>query len=239
MTSRRDGVRVNAATTADVSKIQMQRTAARDAAGPSDHGGRRGDSRRRQPERVSHADNHSEVAWWLRHLKRSVLKQDGSVVSIAEAASETGLGDSQPVAGGSMFGRAFDNAANMAASFFTATPFSGEVNFLTTSAFGHGAAGVQRLRAARRRLHVDRRAGGVGPLGRPRVDEPVGCLGVDRRRLVRVACRQPPRLRVRRARTARSSISTRSRARSCCRAPRRPATSRATSARSSAATAGS
>jgi outer membrane receptor protein involved in Fe transport len=37
-----------------------------------------------------------------------------------------------------MFGRAFDNAANMAASFFTATPFSGEVNFLTTSAFGPG-----------------------------------------------------------------------------------------------------
>ena len=38
----------------------------------------------------------------------------------------------------SIFGRAFDNAANMAASFFTATPFSGEVNFLTTSALGAG-----------------------------------------------------------------------------------------------------
>jgi len=41
-------------------------------------------------------------------------------------------------AGSSRFGRAFDSAANMAASFFTATPFSGEVNFLTTSAFGPG-----------------------------------------------------------------------------------------------------
>ena len=73
----------------------------------------------------------------------------------------------------SIFGRAFDNAANMAASFFTATPFSGEVNFLTTSALGAGAAALQRLRAARRRLHVDRRARRLGPLGRARLDEPV------------------------------------------------------------------
>jgi len=64
-----------------------------------------------------------------------VLKQDGSVVSVADTSDE-GVADAQP--GGSMLGRAFDNAANMAASFFTATPFSGEVNFLTTSAFGPG-----------------------------------------------------------------------------------------------------
>ena len=137
VTSRRDGVRVNAATTADVSKIQMQRTASETlqtrpimAAGvviPA------ADEPKKEP-----ADNHSDAAWWLRHLRRSVLKQDGSVVSIADAASETDLGQSQPVAGGSLFGRAFDNAANIASSFFTATPFSGEVNFLTTSAFGHG-----------------------------------------------------------------------------------------------------
>jgi hypothetical protein len=83
-------------------------------------------------------DNHSETAWRLRHIKRSVLKQDGDVVSIADAAR--GVSDAQPVPAGtsSLFGRAFDNAANMAASFFTATPFSGEVNFLTTSALGAG-----------------------------------------------------------------------------------------------------
>ncbi len=82
-------------------------------------------------------DNHSETAWRLRHIKRSVLKQDGDVVSIADAVSEQPLPPGNP----SIFGRAFDNAAgiaNMAASFFTATPFSGEVNFLTTSALGAG-----------------------------------------------------------------------------------------------------
>jgi len=54
------------------------------------------------------------------------------VVSIADAASEQPI---PPGASGSIFGRAFDSAA----TFFTATPFSGEVNFLTTSALGDGA----------------------------------------------------------------------------------------------------
>jgi hypothetical protein len=140
VTSRRDGVRVNAATTADVSKIQLHRTAAEPiqarpiltagVAVPS------GDNPKGET-----TDNHSDVAWFLRHLKRSVLKQDGSVVSIADAAGESEpLNEplAGPMVGGSKVGRAFDNAANMAASFFTATPFSGEVNFLTTSAFGAG-----------------------------------------------------------------------------------------------------
>ncbi len=137
VTTRRDGVRVNSAT-ADVNKIQLRRAdeplqarpilAAGVVASPG------------EATTVDSGDNHTDVAWWLRHLKRSVLKQDGSVVSIADAASESGLGEPQPssAAGGSLLGRAFDNAANMAASFFTATPFSGEVNFLTTSAFGPG-----------------------------------------------------------------------------------------------------
>src|SRR5207247_1765392 len=78
-------------------------------------------------------DNHTETAWRLRHIARSVLK-DTNGVSIADAAREAG-GDSQPLPLGSpsIFGRAYSNAATMAASFFTATPFSGEVNFLTTS----------------------------------------------------------------------------------------------------------
>lgn len=139
VSSRRDGVRVTTAT-ADVNKIQLRRAdeppharsilAAGVTAPPAET---------TSPE---NGDNHTDVAWWLRHLKRSVLKQDGSVVSIADAAGDGGLappGDDEPLAGGaSRFGRAFDSAANMAASFFTATPFSGEVNFLTTSAFGPG-----------------------------------------------------------------------------------------------------
>jgi hypothetical protein len=51
-------------------------------------------------------------------------------VSIADAAAGAEIPDTDPP---SMFGRAFDNAANVAASFFTGTPFSGEVNLLTTS----------------------------------------------------------------------------------------------------------
>jgi hypothetical protein len=136
VTTRRDGVRVNAAT-ADVSRIQLRRAAdeplaarsilAAGVVAPS------GDA-----STTETTDNHSDVAWWLRHIKRSVLKQDGSVVSIADAAGENALDAGDQSRGGSLFGRAFDSAANVAASFFTATPFSGEVNFLTTSAFGPG-----------------------------------------------------------------------------------------------------
>jgi TonB dependent receptor/Carboxypeptidase regulatory-like domain len=139
VSSRREGVRVGPAVI-EVAKIQMYRvTATADGTSltarpiltagvtiPGDNP--------TPPE----ADNHTETAWRLRHIKRSVLKQDGDVVSIADAVREAG--DAQPVPSGpsSIFGRAFDNAANMAASFFTATPFSGEVNFLTTSALGSG-----------------------------------------------------------------------------------------------------
>ena len=134
VSTRRDGVRVSTMPT-DVSKIQMRRlddgsplvahpilTAGIEI--PS------GDNP------TAAGDNHTETAWRLRHIARSVLKQDGDVVSITDAARGV---DDDPVAGtSSIFGRAFDNAANLAASFFTATPFSGEVNFLTTSALGTG-----------------------------------------------------------------------------------------------------
>jgi hypothetical protein len=133
VSTRRDRVRVNAAA-ADVSNIRMRRAddsplAARSIlvagiAAPSGENPAAPDD-----------DNHSETAYRLRHIKRSVLKQDGGVVSIADAALGSELGDS---ATGSIFGRALDSAASMAATFFTATPFSGEVNFLTTSAFGPG-----------------------------------------------------------------------------------------------------
>jgi hypothetical protein len=133
VSTRRDRVRVNAAV-ADVNSIQMRRAdeaplAARTilAAGMAAPSGE---------NPAADDDNHSETAWRLRHIKRSVLKQENGVVSIAEAARASDLdGD---IAAGSIFGRALDSAANMAATFFTATPFSGEVNFLTTSAFGPG-----------------------------------------------------------------------------------------------------
>ena len=129
-TTRRDGVRVGSVTST-VDKIQMRRLDDTAFAGRSvvaaGVGGAGDDTT------VDNGDNHTETAWRLRHIKRSVLKQDGDVVSIADAAAD------QPVPDGpsSLFDRAFDNAA----SFFTATPFSGEVNFLTTSALGAGPLG--------------------------------------------------------------------------------------------------
>ena len=135
VSTRRDRVRVNAAA-ADVSKIQMRRAEdARLAARPILAAGVALPSGENPS---ADDDNHSETAWRLRHIKRSVLKQDGGVVSIADAARSSGLDEDDPVLPGSIFGRAFDSAASMAATFFTATPFSGEVNFLTTSALGPG-----------------------------------------------------------------------------------------------------
>jgi hypothetical protein len=74
---------------------------------------------------------HTETAWRLRHIKRSILKQNGDGVSIADATTDATL-DAQQA---SLFGRAFGNAA----SFFSDSMFSGEVNLLTTSAIATGS----------------------------------------------------------------------------------------------------
>lgn len=77
--------------------------------------------------------SHSEVAWRLRHIKRSILKSESS--SIVLAGNEIESSD------GSLFGRALDGAtsvANFATSLFTELPLSGEVNLLTSSAFAPG-----------------------------------------------------------------------------------------------------
>ncbi|PYR90982.1 MAG: hypothetical protein DMF84_18700 [Acidobacteria bacterium] len=90
-----------------------------------------------QPEGTATAADdhpHGETAWRLRHLKRSVLKDSGEVVSIADAAAD----EEVPPPPSSLFGRAFDGAASMASSLFADLPFSGEVNLLTTSAFMPG-----------------------------------------------------------------------------------------------------
>jgi hypothetical protein len=73
---------------------------------------------------------HSETAWRLRHIKRSILKDQAPIVTVVEGNPE--------FAPGSLFERAMDSAASMATTFFTDLPFSGEVNLLTTGAFGPG-----------------------------------------------------------------------------------------------------
>jgi hypothetical protein len=86
------------------------------------------------PANVVDDHPHGETAWRLRHLKRSVLKDSGEVVSVTDTAAD----DESPPSPSSLFGRAFDGAASVASSLFTDLPFSGEVNLLTTSAFMPG-----------------------------------------------------------------------------------------------------
>jgi hypothetical protein len=76
--------------------------------------------------------SHSETAWRLRHIKRSILKDSAPIVTVVERDREIAPGP------GSLFGRAMDSAASLATTFFTDLPFSGEVNLLTTGAFGPG-----------------------------------------------------------------------------------------------------
>jgi hypothetical protein len=77
---------------------------------------------------------HTETAWRLRHIKRSILKDDGStVVTFADGEREPA-----DVRSGSVLLRAFDSAAGAASSIFGDLPLSGEVNLLTTSAFAPG-----------------------------------------------------------------------------------------------------
>lgn len=77
------------------------------------------------------ADDHShtDTAWRLRHLTRSILKDSSSAVIVADDSSETSE---------SIFGRAKDAGVSMATALFADLPFSGEVNLLTTGAFAPG-----------------------------------------------------------------------------------------------------
>jgi hypothetical protein len=77
---------------------------------------------------------HSETAWRLRHIKRSILKSESSAIIVAD-----NIDVPEPEA--SMLGRAMGGAANFASfatSLFTDLPLSGEVNLLTSSAFAPG-----------------------------------------------------------------------------------------------------
>ena len=72
---------------------------------------------------------HSELAWRLRHLKRSILKNEsGAVVATSE----------EPDPQSSILARAIDSATTLATALFTEVPLTGEVNLLTSSAFAPG-----------------------------------------------------------------------------------------------------
>jgi Carboxypeptidase regulatory-like domain/TonB dependent receptor len=73
---------------------------------------------------------HNETAWRLRHARRSILKDEGPLITVVERDGD--------IPTSSLFERAMDSAASVATTFFTDLPFSGEVNVLTTGAFGPG-----------------------------------------------------------------------------------------------------
>ena len=76
----------------------------------------------RQPAGRAGAHSHTEAAWRLRHLPRSVLR-DGTALVFDPAAAAT----FQP------HGSLADRALSGPARFLTGTSFTGQVNFLTTS----------------------------------------------------------------------------------------------------------
>jgi hypothetical protein len=85
---------------------------------------------RGEPDEGKPGDHpHDELSWRLRHIRRGILK---------DAAPAVVLADPEPAATSSLFGRAVDSAAMFASSLFTDFPLRGEVNLLTTSAFGPG-----------------------------------------------------------------------------------------------------
>ena len=73
---------------------------------------------------------HGEMAWRLRHLKRTVLRDEAPNAAIEEAATPF----DRPVTLTGWVDRALAQTARSASSFFTQTEFTGHVNLLTTSA---------------------------------------------------------------------------------------------------------
>jgi hypothetical protein len=70
--------------------------------------------------------SHTDTAWRLRHLTRSILKDSASTVAVDAEEPDPRVQ--------SIFGR----TTSFASALFADLPFSGEVNLLTSSAFGPG-----------------------------------------------------------------------------------------------------
>ena len=78
-------------------------------------------------------DDHGELAWRLRHARRTILKD--ATVPEAMVASADAPSDDGGFGGQNVFGRFSNSSARLASNFFAATPFSGQVNLLTTGSF--------------------------------------------------------------------------------------------------------
>jgi Carboxypeptidase regulatory-like domain/TonB dependent receptor len=70
------------------------------------------------------------LTWRIRHARRSILNDAQRVLVATDTSSgPAGLGPSRG------FGRAVGSSARVATNFFVGTPFSGQLNLLTTSSF--------------------------------------------------------------------------------------------------------
>jgi hypothetical protein len=79
----------------------------------------------------SNDSDRSELAWRLRHLRRSVLQDaNGEVYDPDDGSPGDRDGFDQ-----ARFGHPDNSPVRLAANLFGTTPFSGEVNFVTTSSF--------------------------------------------------------------------------------------------------------
>jgi Carboxypeptidase regulatory-like domain/TonB dependent receptor-like, beta-barrel len=90
-----------------------------------------GDATKNPPD-----DDHSETAWRIKHLKRSVLKETTGQDTVADAGSLPGSrGDWLVPDGLSVVARALGSSARAASALFGGLPLSGEINLLTTGTF--------------------------------------------------------------------------------------------------------
>jgi len=83
------------------------------------------------PAVESETHDHGEVAWRLRHLKRSVLKDASGLIELADD-DDSFLDDSF-----SGFTRAVGAPARLASSLFAELPLNGQINLLTRTSFDH------------------------------------------------------------------------------------------------------
>jgi TonB-dependent receptor-like protein/carboxypeptidase family protein len=74
----------------------------------------------------SDGDDHSDIAWRLRRLRRGILKDATVPDAILAAGPDPGAFTSNNILG---------KAVGSATNFFAGTPFSGQVNLLTTGSF--------------------------------------------------------------------------------------------------------
>jgi len=82
------------------------------------------------PSTAPSTDDHSELTWRLRHIRRGILKDASVPELVADEAPDPDLFGPATRLGG-----AIGSSARFATSLFAGTPFSGQVNLLTTGMF--------------------------------------------------------------------------------------------------------